>query len=196
MTFRRRAGLILVGFIVVLAFPALPKLVLALRLTTYRTETYTSVNLRKSSSLRIVVPKIDEVHSLRIVFGAPWPKEPNPLSANTPRSRAIIMKLLDWLKQSKPIGYETKHTIIRTIPPPVAEIRLMDGRQLVLQPAVNSIIHFRNGQVRTETGYYAKNDIDFVSGNQTIRIYSPGLYRWVSLGEWVKDIPWPPRAKR
>ena len=195
MTFCRRTGLILVGFIVVLAFPALPKLVSLLRPTTYRTETYTSANLRKSSSLHIFVPKMDEVRSLRIVVGL-GREEPNPLLPNTPRNRAVITKLLDWIKQSKPLGYETKHMTFQMMPSNIMQIRLTGGRLLEFRPAMNSVIHFRNGQIRTAQAHYAKNDVDFLSGNQTIRIYSPGLYHWVSLGEWVKDIPWHPRARR
>ena len=195
MTFCRRTGLILVGFIVVLAFPALPKLVSLLRPTTYRTETYTSANLRKSSSIHIFVPKMDEVRSLRIVVGL-GREEPNPLLPNTPRNRAVITKLLDWIKQSKPLGYETKHMTFQMMPSDVMQIRLTGGRLLVFRSAMNSVIHFRNGQIRTAQAHYAKNDVDFLSGNQTIRIYSPGLYHWVSLGEWVKDIPWHSRARR
>ena len=196
MTLRRPLVLMLVTVLIVLALPALTKVISVLRPATYATETYTTANLRTSSGIHLVVPQISKVTSLRIVFGALGSEPPTPLSANTSRNRAIIIKVVDWLKQSKPLGYERIHPTLQTIPPTVAEMTLADGRHVVLQPAMNSIIGLRNGQLRTEKDYYAKNDVDFVSGNRTIRIYSPGLYRWISLGEWVKDIPWHPRSKR
>lgn len=189
MALRQRTGWTLASIVLVAA----SALVGTTRkpIDSYQTVTYTSTNLQKPAPTNIDIPKLSDVKSIQINFGMPSPN-PNPLLSNTQQNNATISKVLAWLKTAKLLGYERPHPM-PSLGPISLYIKLYNGKDVILQPAVNSVTHLHNGNTTEIHGSGAKNEIDFGNGSaKTIRLYCPELYTWLAQNGWRQDIPWKP----
>jgi len=188
MAIRQHTGWILLAVIVLVAASAVFGATRR-HVDSYQTVTYTSANLQTPAPKTIDVPKLSDVKYVQINFGMPTPS-PKPLLSNTPQNRAKISKLLSWLQQAKPLGYERPHPM-PTIGPISLDIKLYNGKDVVLQPALNSVTHLHNDSPTLVEGRTAKNEIDFDNGSdKSIRLDSSQLYTWLAQNGWKQDIPW------
>ena len=179
MTIHRRTAGIFVSALIVMISAVFG----ATRPPLDQTVTYTSADLKQPAPSTIDVPNLMTVKLIQINFGMPS-LNPSPLIPNTQQNRATITKVLGWLRNAKPLGYERPHPM-PNLGPISLYIQLTTGKSSVLEPALNSTMHIHNGNVTMVEGHAAKNEIDY----NDVRLYSPELYNWLVHNGWKQDIP-------
>lgn len=114
------------------------------------------------------VPKINEIQSVQYKNQSPGGKSPTALLPDNPNDKVVIQKILSWLDKAKVIGYES-NLPVKSIQPNFLEIKLKNGMNIGLSPAVNDDVYVSTSE-----------------NKKTLRIHSPEFGEWFTEG-WEKD---------
>jgi hypothetical protein len=132
------------------------------------------------------IPTVGQITSASVGLGAPGPSnDVLRLSPTNAKSKATLKSIVTWLNESKVVKLENAHRLIPSIGPTTLAIDLKDGKQILIQPAINSVTK-HDGSKTIQTGRFAKGFIDFqyADSTKTFRLQSTPLDSWLLSNPW------------
>ena len=100
-------------------------------------------------SLQVPVPEMSKIKLVQYEIGMPGSQSPSALNPINPNDKIVIQKILGWISQAKPVGYDYK-VPTQSIPPNFLTIKLKNGSIITLEPTGNDneTIYIRTTDVK------------------------------------------------